>query len=147
MPVAHCIICERSARWAVALRRPLARGGHRIVETRSLDDCWREVVASPASLVGVEATTANLETLVPWMQRLTAAFPRVRVVVLGCRALESGQWLLRETGAVHVVFSPRQWQPVVRIAQRHLGPAPPPDDSDRQRLWRRLPWADAGEVT
>ena len=147
MPVARCIVCERSEKWAVALRLPLKLVGHRVVETRSLDDCWNEVVASPASLVGVEATTTNLESLVPWMQRLTAAFPRARVVVLGSRGLEAGQWLLREAGAVHVVFSPRQWQPVVRIAQRHLGVVPCPDDSERQRIWRRLPWADAAEVT
>lgn len=145
--MAHCIICERSEKWAAALRRPLKLVGHRIVETRSLDDCWAEVGASPASLVAVEATAVNLETLVPWMQRLTAAFPRTRVVVLGNRALESGQWLLREVGAVHVIFSPRQWQPVVRIAQRHLGSAPRLDDTDRQRIWRRLPWAEAAGAT
>jgi DNA-binding response OmpR family regulator len=145
MTVAHCIICERSEKWAAALRRPLKLVGHRVVETRSLDDCWAEVAARPASLVAVEATTVNLETLVAWMQRLTATFPRVRVVVLSQRGLESAQWLLREVGAVHVVCSPRHWQPVVRIAQRHLGSAPRPDDTDRQRIWRRLPWADGAD--
>jgi uracil-DNA glycosylase len=147
MPVARFIVCERTATWGVALRRPLKQIGRRIVETRSLDDCWSEVAASPASLVGVEATTSNLASLVPWLQRLTATFPRTRVVVLGSRGLEAGEWLLREAGAAHVVFSPRQWQPVVRIAQRHLGAPPCPDDSERQRIWRRLPWADAAEVT
>ncbi len=147
MAVARCIVCERSEKWAVALRLPLQVVGHRVVETRSLDDCWNEVVASSASLVGVEATATNLESLVPWMRRLAAAFPRARVVVLGSRGLEAGEWLLREAGAVHVVFSPRQWQPLVRIAQRHLGAVSCPDDSDRQRIWRRLPWADAAEVT
>jgi hypothetical protein len=147
MPVARCIVCERAAKWAVALRLPLKQLGRRIVETRSLDDCWSEVAASPASLVGVEATNSNLESLVPWMQRLRAAFPRARVVVLGSRGLETGQWVLREAGAVHVVFSPRQWQPVVRIAHRHLGTVPCPDDSARQRVWRRLPWTDAADMT
>ena len=143
MTVAHgIIICERTGTWAVALRRPLQQVGHRIVETRSLDACWAEVTARPESLVAVEATVANLETLVPWMQRLVAGFPRARVVVLGQRVLEPAEWLLREAGAVHVVFSPRQWPPVVHIAQRHLGAAPRPDDTDRQRIWRRLPWAD-----
>jgi uracil-DNA glycosylase len=146
MAVARCIVCERSEKWAVALRLPLQVVGHRVVETRSLDDCWNEVAASPASLVGVEATATNLESLVPWMRRLAAAFPQARVVVLGSRGLEAAEWLLREAGAVHVVFSPRQWQPLVRIAQRHLGTVSCPDDSDRQRIWRRLPWADAADV-
>ncbi len=136
------IICERTDRWAAALRRPLQQVGHRILQTRSLDACWSEVAARPASLVAVEATTVNLEALLPWLPRLMAGFPRARVVVLGQRALESAEWLLREAGAVHVVFSPRQWQPIVRIAQRHLGAAPRPDDTDRRRIWRRLPWAD-----
>jgi hypothetical protein len=130
----------------VALRHPVSLVGHRVVETRSLDDCWAAVATSPASLVAVEATRANLETLVPWMRRLLGTFPHARIVVLGSRALEPAQWLLREAGAVHFVNSPRQWQPVVRIARRHLGAAAGPDDSDRQRLWRRLPWAEAANV-
>jgi hypothetical protein len=147
MPVARCIVCERTATWGGALRLPLQRVGRRIVETRSLDDCWSEVAASPASLVAVEATLANLDSLVPWIRRLKAAFPRACVVVLGSRGLETGQWLLREAGAAHVVFSPRQWQPVVRICQRHLGAEPSADDAERQRIWRRLPWADAADVS
>ena len=143
---ARCIVCERSATWGVALRLPLERIGHRIVETRSLDDCWDELAASPASLAAVEATCLNLDSLVPWLCRVRAAFPRARVVVFGRRELDAAQWLLRAAGAVHVVFSPRQWQPVVRIAQRHLGSGPCPDDSERQRVWRRLPWAAAVEV-
>jgi hypothetical protein len=147
MPSARCILCERSEKWAVALRRPLRLAGHRVYETRNLDDCWNEVVSSPASIVGLEATRANLEALVPWMVRFAAAFPTARVVVLGSRGLEASQWLLREVGAVHVVYSPRDWQPVIRIVQRHLGAAPGQGDSDRQRVWRRLPWPDCAEET
>jgi DNA-binding response OmpR family regulator len=142
MPLARCILCERSEKWAVALRRPLRLAGHRVYETRSGTDCWNEVVASPASLVGVEVTHTNLEVLVPWMIRFAVAFPAARVIVLGSRGLEAREWLLREAGAVHVVFSPRDWPPVVRIVRRHLGAAPGQGDSDRQRVWRCLPWAE-----
>lgn len=142
----RCIICERSERWAAALRTPLARNGHRLVETRSLDDCWQEVAGRPRSLVALEATPANLESLLPWMRRLAAAFPHVRVIGLGCPALGAGQWVLREAGAVHVVHSPRQWLLLVRIADRHLGSAPGAEESDRQRIWRRLPWGDNADV-
>jgi hypothetical protein len=145
MPLARCILCERSEKWAVALRRPLQLAGHRVYETRSCADCWSEVVASPASLVGVEVTSTNLEAMVPWMMRFAAAFPAARVIVLGSRGLEAREWLLREAGAVHVVFSPRDWQPVVRIARRHLGAAPGPGDSDRQRVWQRLPWPECAD--
>ena len=131
--------------WAVALRPPLQQSGHRVFETRSLDACWDEILASPASIVGVEVTAGTLEQVVPWMCRLRTAFSAVRVIVLGDRGLESCQWLLREVGAVHAVFSPRDVQGVVRVIRRHLGAAPDQSASERERVWQRLPWADAGE--
>jgi len=145
MPAARCILCERTGAWAVALRPPLQRTGHRLYETRSLATCGDEILASPASIVGVEVTGENLEQVVSWMCRLRTTFPAVRIIVLGRRGLDSCQWLLREAGAVHVVFSPRDVQGVVRVIQRHLGAAPDKGASERERVWQRLPWADVGE--
>lgn len=144
MPAARCILCEHTGAWAIALRPPLQRLGHRVYETRSLDACWDEVAASPASLVGVEVTADNLEQVLIWMCRLRTTFAAVRIVVLGRRGLEGYQWLLREAGAAHVVFSPREVPGVVRVVQRHLGAAPDKGASERERVWHRLPWADAG---
>ena len=144
MPAARCILCERTGMWALALRPPLQRTGHRVYETRSLDTCWDEILASPASIVGVEVTAENLEQVVAWMCRVRTTFSTVRIIVLGRRGLERCQWLMREAGAAHVVFSPRAVPEVVRIVQRHLGAAPDKDASDRERVWQRLPWADAG---
>jgi hypothetical protein len=90
----------------------------------------------------VEATAANLESLVPWLQRFGRAFPRSRVIALAHREQAAYQWLLREAGAAHVAFSPRTWQPVARIVRRHLDAAPPAEDSERQRIWGRLPWSE-----
>jgi DNA-binding response OmpR family regulator len=145
MPAARCILCERTGAWAIALRPPLQRTGHRVYETRSLETCWDEILASPASIVGVQVTAENLEQVVSWMCRLRTVFSAVRVIVLGDRGLESCQGLLREVGAVHAVFSPREVQGVVRVIQRHLGAAPDQGASERERVWQRLPWADAGE--
>lgn len=142
MPAARCILCERTGTWAIALRPALQRLGHRVYETRSLDACWEEITASPASLVGIEVTADNLEQVVAWMCRLRPAFAAVRVVALGHRGLECCQWVLRQAGAVHMVCSPRETQDVVRIVQRHLGAAPEMDATDRERIWQRLPWAD-----
>ena len=129
MPVARCIVCERSEKWAVALRRPLQNGRAPGVETRSLDECWNEVVGQSGQSRGGGGDARRIWSR--WCpgcggcRRVSAA----RVVVLGSRGLEAGQWLLREAGAVHVVFSPREWPPVVRIVQRHLGAAAGPGDS------------------
>ena len=49
MAPARLIVCETTSKWAVALRRQTAKEFHEgIVETRSLDDCWEQAVASPA---------------------------------------------------------------------------------------------------
>lgn len=142
MPAARCILCERTGTWAIALRPALQRLGHRVYETRSLDACWEELLASPRSLVGLEVTDDNLEQVVAWMSRLRTAFSHVRVIALGHRGLECCEWILREAGSAHVVFSPRESQEVVRIVQRHLGAAPGKDATDRERIWQRLPWSD-----
>jgi hypothetical protein len=142
MAVARFLICERSGRWAVALRGVGQPGDPRVWETRSPEDCWRELEASPHSIVAVEATIANVESLVRWMKRVESGFPRAHVIVLAQRGLESGQWLLREAGARHVVFSPRDLRGVARMVRRHLAAMPADDDSTRQRIWRQLPWGD-----
>jgi pyocin large subunit-like protein len=113
-----------------------------VYETRNLDACWDEIVASPASIAGIEVTADNLEQVVAWMCRLRTAFAAVRVIALGHRGLECCQWVLRQAGAAHVVFSPRDTQSVVQMVQRHLGAAPDKDATDRERIWQRLPWAD-----
>jgi hypothetical protein len=142
MSVARFIVCERTGKWAIALRRELQTGGPRVFETRSLDDCRRELAVSPASFVAVEVTADNFETLVMWMKRLETDCPRARVAVLGDRHLEAGQWLLREVGAVQVVFSPRELGSIARMVRRHLASLPVVEDSDRQLVWRKLPWTE-----
>ena len=47
-------MCERTGRWAVALRRELAATGVRVWETRTLAGCREELEQSPASFVTLE---------------------------------------------------------------------------------------------
>jgi hypothetical protein len=114
----------------------------RVYETRSLEDCWREVAEHSASVVGIEVTRGNLESAVRWLARLGQAFPRARLVACADRGLEPAQWLLREAGAAHVAFSPRDVMPLVRLIRRHLDAAPAEQDTVRHRIWQRLPWPD-----
>ena len=144
MPSARFIVCERSTKWAVALRRQLQAGDPRVYETRTLDDCLQTVAADPTSIVAVEATAANLEALVKWIRRLRGEFRRAAIVVLGSRGLEPSEWLLREVGALHAVFSPRDLQPVLWLVRRHLAAQKAEDESDPQSVWRQLPWGDGG---
>ncbi|MBM4088470.1 MAG: hypothetical protein FJ276_03435 [Planctomycetes bacterium] len=140
MPTARMIVCERSEKWTVALRRGLGDDMPRLLETRSLDACWREVAANPGSFVVVECLETNLEQVARWLKRLSARFPGARAAVVSERGLQPCEWLLREAGAVHVAFSTRETGPLVRILRRHMAAMPAPDTSLRQQLWDRLPW-------
>lgn len=137
------LICERSGRWAAALRRAAHDTDPRGREIRSLDDCWRELTASPTSLVAVEVTIANVERVVRWIRRVESAFPRAHVVAVGERELEPTQWLLRDAGARHAVFSPRQLASLARMARRYLtGNAAGEEDSPWPWAGARLPWSE-----
>ena len=91
-------------------------------------------------MVVLEITTANLEQLAAVLPQYRARLPRVCVAVLGSRRLAAAEWLMRELGAVHVVFSSRALSPLVRIVQRHwsrIALEEPPEDTIP---WRQLPW-------
>lgn len=139
MPLARLIVCERTGRWAVGLRREL--GTHpRVYETRSLADCWVELAASPASFLLLEATEANVEMLVSRLTELRCGFALSGAMVCGERDMACYEWLLREAGAIHAVFSPRELAPAARVAARHLAAVPEPPVPLRERVWGRLPW-------
>ena len=137
---ARLIVCERTGKWAVALRRASTAVALRVYETRSTEECQEEVAASPDSFVAVEATAANLARIAGWLNDVRLQFPRCRLVVLGSRGMESCQWLLREAGAAHVIHSSRQSGEVIRMALRQLRSAATRPRSVHQQVWERLPW-------
>jgi hypothetical protein len=137
------IVCERTGRWAVALRRELAGAGIRVWETRTLDDGWTELAQSPASFMVAELGH-NVARLLSRMGRLPREFPAARLAVVADRSLASYERLMREAGAVHFVGSLRQVGPLARLACRHLAQVPPPQQSLTERIWASLPWAGTG---
>jgi hypothetical protein len=50
---------------------------------------------------------------------------------------------LRETGAAHVAFSPRDLRGAVRLIRRHLARAPQPALTLEESILARLPWPAA----
>jgi hypothetical protein len=140
---ARLIVCERTGRWAVALRSELAAAGVRVWETRLLDDCWSELAESPASFVVLELG-GNVADLLRRMARQPRDFPAARLAVVADRSLAGYQWLMREAGAVHFLCSPRQIAPLAQLARRHLAQVPPPSQSLTEQIWANLPWGRAG---
>lgn len=140
---ARLIICERTGRWAVALRRELAEAGVRIWETRTLADCWAELDVSPASFVVLELGS-DLPGLLGRMARQPREFPSARLAIVADRPLAEHEWLMREAGAVHFVSGPRQVATLAQLACRHLAQVPPPQQGLGERIWASLPWAREG---
>jgi hypothetical protein len=138
--VARLIVCERTGRWAVALRRELADAGVRVYETRHLSDCWEQLGQSPASFVVVELTAASAGGLLRRMLGQHREFPLARLAVVADRSLAAYEWLMREAGAVDFARSPRQLGPLARLACRHLAQAAAPPATFADRLWAGLPW-------
>jgi len=139
VPSARLIVCERTGQWAVALRRELNAMGVRVWETRSLADCWDELAISPASFMIVELAD-NAGPLLRRMTRLPREYPAARVAIIADRSFVQYEWLLREAGAVHFLYSPRQVGTLAEMIGRHLAQAPITQQTLTEQIWTALPW-------
>ncbi len=137
---ARLIVCERTGRWAVALRGESAFAGVRVWETRSLAECWKLLAESPCSFLVAELTSANADDLLRRLARLEREFPGVRAAVVARRSLADHQWLVREAGAIHFTCSPRQLTPLAEAACRHLCQVEVSEPALSERMWASLPW-------
>jgi hypothetical protein len=138
---AGLIVCERTGRWAVALRRELTAANLQLSQTRALAACWELLAQAPASFLVVELTIPTVDELLPRIACLDRDFPLAHAAVVADRRLAAYQWLAREAGAVHFCSSPRQLGPLADIARRHLAHAPAPRQTITERIWASLPWA------
>lgn len=143
MPSPRLIVCEKTSRWAVALRRALGQRGDVLLETRSLPECLRQLEATPASLVAVESTAANLEAVLAAFPAWSRRFAGCRLIALADPAMKPAHLLLREAGASAVLFTTRKAPQAARFACRHLSLVPPEDLSLRETILGRLPWPRA----
>ena len=149
---ARLVVCERTGRWAAALRGVIGRlvgrgegGTHfahklRVYETRSLGECWAMLADSPASILVVELTPAALDPLLERMASMEREYPLARVAIVAERPLAPCEWLLREAGAVYFTTSPRALAPLADLVRRHLDEAPLPCLEMTERIWATLPW-------
>jgi len=135
----NIVVCEKTGIWAAAMRRAFCWPSGPC-ETRSWVACLREAQARPDALVALEISPENAETACRRLADLTQRFPRVRVVLLADRKLKPIEWLLREAGAVEVLFSlgdlPRL-QPVLRRFREQMSSS---QTDFRDQIWSRLPW-------
>ena len=141
MSDARVIVCEKTGRWATALRRAFRGLQLRVTETRSLTACWQELEQCPTSLVALEFVPDNREAILRRLLDLHSRYRWAQAIVLAERGSEPFEWILREAGAIHVLFSPRSLAATARLARRHAHSVPRADIDIREAVWRRLPFA------
>lgn len=143
-PTAKLLVCERSGRWAVALRRELAASSVRVWETGTIGECQRELLENAASFVVVELLADNAKSFDAVLRLLTDVhrrFPAARVAVVGEPVASDCEAALREAGAVHVGDSLRRAGLLARLALRHMAGVPRPPQTLTERIRANLPWA------
>ena len=147
------ILLERTGSWAAALRRALGETPVRLIETRSLAECWQQLATAPAATLVWELTADNLGALVGGLLHLNRDFPGAAAVVVADRRLTAAGSVVREAGAVHFVTSPRALEPVAEIVRRRLAaqatsplaaaPVIAGWSNVLNEITAGLPWADA----
>jgi hypothetical protein len=141
MTLPDWIVCERTGRWAAALRTTGTRQAtdrkstFRIVEVRRLSELSARFDERATSLALVEVHGNNLSDVLTWLADARGRYGQARFVALldypqgtereNRRLADRARRrdivaALMEAGAVDVADSPRYLQSVMAIAQRHL---------------------------
>jgi hypothetical protein len=167
MSASDWIVCERTGRWAAALRVGAIRNGMmlsrepRIFEVRTLEELAERLDAGRAGLALLEVHPSNIAKLLPWLADYTRRFPRAHFVALvdrlpGVEVIHDNKrpaddphnlvGALLEAGVAEIVTSPRGLQPIFALAERSAAVVRrPPRKSDAAQsitewAWSRLPW-------
>jgi hypothetical protein len=162
------IICERSGRWAPALRVTLlgnpgtSRRLEPILELTDLDELHRHVQRGANFLVLLEIQRRNFGDVLAWIASVGARYPAARIVALldenladhlefTASAADEGRSIvdaLHEAGVWDVVESPRRLGAFLAAVQtcRVLEQAPLTFGVDAQSItewaYSLLPWQD-----
>jgi DNA-binding NtrC family response regulator len=132
------IVCERTGRWAAALRSAWSPPRGWLRETRSSAECLEALDAAPASLVLVELLAGDAADGLELLAAIDRRHPLARSAVVAQRGLERLEPLARELGAIHFTVVPRDVRPLVRLVERALEGTPPPELPLVERLLAEL---------
>jgi len=141
MTTCRLILCEKSNHWAAAVRCALVHQPPAIVETRSISQAEAALAASPASVVAIETTAANLDAALAFIDRARRQFSHFQIVGLLPSEAAAAAPLIREAGAIDVLTSILDADRLARLAQLQFALAPPAVSlTIRELVAERLPW-------
>lgn len=146
-PTATFICCERSGQWAAAWRiawsrRQRGAASHadvRLAETRSAEECLEKLIAAPATFVLLELTAANCDRTLDLLFEISTR-RGVAAAVAAERSMKDYEWIVRETGAVHFLVSPRELPALADMIERFARRIPAPELELEESIWANLPW-------
>jgi len=142
----NLILCERSSRWAVALRQALTREGriegpdYRLIETRLPEDCLAALAEFPQAALVIELQTATADADLALIRAAATSHPQACVLVAAARDAADYECLVRELGAAGFASSPRNLAEFITLARRHWQNLPPLDLGTAANVWAALPW-------
>lgn len=96
----------------------------------------------PGSLVLIEAAPVNLAGILSWLAVMNHRWPLARAAAAVDERLAAHRDVLREAGAVDVVWSIFELGSILRLADRQLARAPERAEQPTESIWARLPWGE-----
>lgn len=133
-------LCERTSHWAIAWRTVLG-DDVRVVEVRTLSQLDEAAGEHPAPLLAIDAFAYSADSLVAALHRWSLR--GATIIAHALPSMVDAELLLREAGATHIIYSPRQMETAANIARRHLAarPAVPAEPTSlAEEVERHLPW-------
>lgn len=148
MSRAEWIVCERTSRWASALRLALGseNDAARLREQRLLAELGAELSAHPAAIAAIEIHRGNFAQLLAWLPAARERHADACFVALVDQSLsgelEQVTAALLESGAQAIAASPRRLEGVLALRHLHARIAGDigPRESLQQAAWASLPW-------
>jgi len=134
------IICERHGYWAAAVRRYLV-ADTRIVETRAYSQLASAEAEHPQAMVAIELNAENQQQLLDYIAEREVNCPEAPLVVLTWRGCESWEPLIREAGAVEVLYQLRSAPRLAELFARYQATLPVEETDLLADIWQRLPWS------
>jgi hypothetical protein len=142
------VVCERTSRWASALRMSLATRDvpYRLREVRHLAELEAELAARPACLAAIEIDRSNFAAALALLPVIRRRFAGVRSVALLDRSLASDFAAVgdavAEAGAAAMAASPRRLDAILALGERHAATTQTKGENMPlvARVWATLPW-------
>lgn len=140
MPPCRLIVCEKASHFAPALRRELNQNPPSVVETRSLPGCAAALAESPESLVAIETTPANLESVLALIGQFRQQYPQASTVALVNNDSHPASSILAEAGAIAVFTSILESPRLAQLARRKQNYSTPQQLTVQEFVSQHMPW-------